>query len=98
MYDFPFPSAEMLKRIPPVTAMQTNKSINLSKLEVSLLERLEINLEAAGIVPNSGSAAQGLDIHGRASGDAMHYEKSSLIITKASQNLVYTRCRRFVYK
>ncbi|KAJ0177820.1 hypothetical protein K1T71_006693 [Dendrolimus kikuchii] len=95
MYDFPFPSAEMLKRLPQVTVAQTNKSISLSKLEVSLLERLEINLEAAEIIPKFGSAAQGLNIHGCASADAMHYEKSSLIITKASQNLVYTRCRRF---
>lgn len=95
MYDFPFPSAEMLKRLPHVTGLHKNKSVSLSKLEVSMLERLELNLQAAGITPKSCSTAQGLAIHGQASDDAMHYEKSSMTITKASQNLVYTRCRRY---
>lgn len=94
MYDFPFPSAEMLKRLPPITTLHTNRSIQISKLEVSMLERLEINLQSAGISPKTGSAARGLVIDGYVSDDAMHYEKSSLTITKASQNLVYTRCRR----
>lgn len=94
MYDFPFPSAEVLKKIPPVTAAQTNKSITISKFTVSMLERLEDNLGASGIMPKSGSAGQGLAIQGFPSDDAMHYEKSSMIITKASQNLVWTRCTR----
>lgn len=94
MYDFPFPSAEMLKKLPPVTSAHTNKSISISKLTVSMLERLEDNLVASGITPKSGSAGQGLAIQGYPSEDAMHYEKSSIIITKASQNLVWTRCTR----
>lgn len=94
MYDFPFPSAEQLKRLPHVTVEQTNKSLDLSKLQVAMFQRLEMNLEYAGITPKAGSAAQGLAIHGAASDDAMHYEKSSYTITKASQNLVYTKCRR----
>lgn len=96
MYDYPFPSAEMLRRLPPVTALHTNRSIRISKLEVSMLERLEINLQSAGITPKAGSAALGLAIDGSVSENAMHYEKSSMTITKASQNLVYTRCRRYV--
>ncbi|XP_022826385.1 peroxidase-like [Spodoptera litura] len=95
MYDYPFPSAEMLRRLPPVTALHTNRSIRISKLEVSMLERLEINLQSAGITPKAGSAALGLAIDGSVSENAMHYEKSSMTITKASQNLVYTRCRRY---
>lgn len=94
MYDFPFPSAEMLKRLPPVTSAQTNKSIDISKLGVNLLARLELNIQAAGVTPKSGSSAQGLAIFGFPSDDAMRYEKSSMILTKASQNLVYTRCGR----
>lgn len=94
MYDYPFPSAQMLKRLPPVTAAHTNKSIAISKLTVSMLKRLEDNLGAAGISPKPGSPAQGLLIHGYPSEDAMHYEQSSLTITKASQNLVVTRCTR----
>lgn len=94
MYDFPFPSAAQLKRLPQVTAAHTNRSIEISKLEVAMLQRLEMNLESAKITPKAGSAAQGLVIHGAVSDDAMHYEKSSYIITKASQNLVYTKCRR----
>lgn len=94
MYDFPFPSAEMLRRLPAVTATHTNRSVQISKFEVSMLERLELNLKSAGITPKTGSAARGLVIDGYASDDAMHYEKSSMTITKASQNLVYTRCRR----
>ncbi|XP_038220482.1 peroxidase-like [Zerene cesonia] len=95
MYDFPFPSAQMLKRLPPVTAAHTNKSINFSKMSIAMLERLEDNLEASGIKPQPGSAAQGLAIAGFPSSDAMRYEKSSMIISKASQNLVWTRCTRF---
>lgn len=95
MYDFPFPSADMLKRLPHITASQTNKSIAISKLQISMLERFEKNLEASEITPKVGSAAQGLAIHGHASDDAMHYEKSSMTITKASQNLVHTRCTRY---
>ncbi|XP_039750758.1 peroxidase-like [Pararge aegeria] len=95
MYDFPFPSAQMLKRIPPVTAAHTNKSINFSKLSIAMLERLEENLDIAGIKPVPGSAAQGLAIQGYPSVNAMKYEKSSMTITKASQNLVWTRCTRY---
>lgn len=94
MYDYPFPSADMLRRLPTVTAAHTNRSISISKWSVSMLQRFEENLEAAGIRPNPGSAAKGLTIEGYASEDAMHYEKSSMIITKASQNLVATRCTR----
>ncbi|XP_048007115.1 peroxidase-like isoform X1 [Leguminivora glycinivorella] len=95
MYDFPFPSADMLKRLPPVTGAQTNKSISISKFSISLLERLEQNLNSAGITPRAGSPGKGLMIQGLPSDDAMLYEKSSMIITKASQNLVVTRCTRF---
>ncbi|XP_028168588.1 peroxidase-like isoform X1 [Ostrinia furnacalis] len=95
MYDFPFPSAQMLKRIPPVTAAHTNKSINVSKLGVAMLQRLENNLESAGVTPKAGSPAQGFAILGYPSSDAMHYEQSSMVVTKASQNLVYTRCGRY---
>lgn len=96
MYDFPFPSAEMLKRLPPITAAHTNHSVSLSKLTVSMLERLEQNLNAAGITPKPESAGKGLMIQGLVSDDAMLYEKSSMIITKASLNLVITRCTRLV--
>lgn len=96
MYDFPFPSAEMLKKIPPITAEHTNKSINFSKMSVAMLERLEDNLQASGIKPRQGSAGQVLLIQGYPSAEAMKYEKSSTIITKASQNLVWTRCTRLV--
>ncbi|XP_072950076.1 salivary peroxidase/catechol oxidase-like [Epargyreus clarus] len=95
MYDFPFPSAEMLKKLPPVTVVDTNKSVNLSKFTVSMLERLEENLNVAGITPKSGSAAQGLAILGQPSSHAMQYEKSSMIISKASQNLVWTKCTKY---
>ncbi|CAH0399183.1 unnamed protein product [Chilo suppressalis] len=95
MYDFPFPSAENLRRLPPVTAVHTNRSINFSKLSVYMLERLESNLQSAGIKPETGSAALGLAIYGYPSDDAMHYEESSMIVTKASQNLVHTRCGRY---
>ncbi|CAG9135347.1 unnamed protein product [Plutella xylostella] len=95
MYDFPFPSAQMLKRLPPVTTAQTNKSITISKMTISMLKRLEENLDVSGIKPKPGSAAQGLLINGYPSDDAMHYEKSSMTITKASQNLVVTRCTRY---
>lgn len=94
MYDFPFPSAQQLKRLPQVTVAHTNKSIDISKREVAMLQRLEMNLESAGITPKAGSAAQGFAIHGTASDEAIRYEKSSYIITKASQYLVYTKCRR----
>ncbi|XP_045496325.1 peroxidase-like isoform X1 [Colias croceus] len=95
MYDFPFPSADNLKRLPPVTAVHTNKSINFSKMSIAMLERLEDNLEASGIKPQPGSAAQGLAIAGFPCSDAMRYEKSSMTISKASQNLVWTRCTRY---
>ncbi|KAL0832124.1 hypothetical protein ABMA28_001591 [Loxostege sticticalis] len=95
MYDFPFPSAEMLKRIPTVTVAHTNKSIDVSKLGVAMLQRLENNLENAGVTPKAGSPAQGFAIFGYPSDDAMHYEQSSMVVTKASQNLVYTRCGRY---
>ncbi|XP_045523859.1 peroxidase-like isoform X1 [Pieris brassicae] len=95
MYDFPFPSAEMLKKLPPITAANTNKSISISKMTVAMLERLEDNLEASGIKPKQGSAAQGLALTGLPSKDAMKYEKSSMTITKASQNLIWTRCSRY---
>jgi hypothetical protein len=94
MYDFPFPSAENLRRLPAVTTVHTNKSIDVSKLGVAMLARLEMNIQAAGITPTSKSVAQGFAIFGSPSDDAMHYEKSSLIVTKASQNLVHTRCGR----
>ncbi|GBP26022.1 Peroxidase [Eumeta japonica] len=95
MYDFPFPSAQVLRRIPAVTAANANRSIDISKFSVSLLERLEDNLCNSDVTPKKGSAAQGLLIQGYPSGDAMHYEKSSMIVTKASQNLVVTRCTRY---
>ncbi|XP_068625509.1 peroxidase-like isoform X2 [Battus philenor] len=95
MYDFPFPSAEMLKRLPPVTSAYTNKSIGFSKMTVELLERFENNLQGAMITPKQGTAAQAFAIQGRPSNEAMHYEKSSTIITKASQNLIWTRCTRY---
>lgn len=94
MYDFPFPSAEMLKKLPPVTTEHTNRSLAISKMTVGMLERLESNLKVSGIKPNLGSTAQGLVIQGYPSNDAMKYEKSSMIITKASQNLVWSRCTR----
>ncbi|CAF4829679.1 unnamed protein product [Pieris macdunnoughi] len=95
MYDFPFPSAEMLKKLPHITPANTNRSISISKMTVAMLERLEDNLEASGIKPIQGSAAQGLAIIGLPSKEAMKYEKSSMTITKASQNLVWTRCTRY---
>ncbi|CAH2085530.1 unnamed protein product [Euphydryas editha] len=95
MYDFPFPNPQMLKRLPHITVQHTNKSISISKLSVSMLERLEENLNMAGIKPQSGSPAQGLSIYGLPSSVAMKYEKSSMIITKASQNLVWTKCIRY---
>lgn len=94
MYDFPFPSAEMLKRLPPVTSSHTNRSIEVSKLGVAMLARLELNIQNAGVTPKNGSPAQGLAILGYPSEDAMRYEQSSMIVTKASQNLVHTRCGR----
>lgn len=96
MYDFPFPSAEMLKRLPHVTAAHINRSIDVSKLGVAMLQRLENNLESAGVTPKAESPAQGLAIFGYPSDDAMHYEQSSMVVTKASQNLMYTRCGRYV--
>lgn len=95
MYDFPFPSAEMLKKLPPITGQHTNRSLGISKMTVNMLERLEENLEISGIKPKPGSTAQGLAILGRPSNDAMKYEKSSMTITKASQNLVWSRCTRY---
>ncbi|KAI5631374.1 peroxidase domain-containing protein [Phthorimaea operculella] len=95
MYDFPFPSADKLRKLPPVTATHTNRSISISKFSVDLLNGLEVNLRSAGITPKPGSAAKALAIEGMPSDDAMHYEKSSMIITKASQNLVYTRCAKY---
>ncbi|XP_059053482.1 peroxidase-like isoform X2 [Achroia grisella] len=95
MYDFPFPSPEKLKRLPTVTASLKNRSLDISRLSVALLERLETNLQSAGITPKTGSPAQGLAILGSPSTDAMHYEQSSMIITKASQNLVHNRCERY---
>ncbi|XP_041988784.1 peroxidase-like isoform X2 [Aricia agestis] len=95
MYDFPFPSAHMLKRLPPVTAAHTNKSIDMGKFSVAMLDRLEANLEASGIKPKPGSPAQGLAIQGYPSNDALKYEKSSMVITKASKNLVATRCEMY---
>ncbi|CAB3250755.1 unnamed protein product [Arctia plantaginis] len=95
MYDFPFPSAEILKKLPPVTTMNMNRSLEISNLQVSMMKRFEMNLKSAGISPRTGSAAHGLVIEGSVSGDAMHYEKSSMIIIKASQNLAYTKCKRF---
>lgn len=95
MYDFPFPSADMLRKLPPITSAHTNRSLSMSKLQVSMLERFEKNLEAAEIIPLAGSVAHGLAIDGLATSNAMHYEKSSMIITKASKNLVYTKCERF---
>ncbi|XP_050665220.1 peroxidase-like isoform X1 [Leptidea sinapis] len=95
MYDFPFPSATMLKKIPPVTVAQTNKSIDISKMTVAMLQRLEENLNLAGVKPKSGSPAQALAIAGLPSNDAMKYEKSSMMISKASLNLVWTRCMRY---
>lgn len=92
MYDFPFPTATMLKRLPPVTPEHINHSIDISKFTISMLKRLEDNLNYAGVAPKHGSSAQGLLIDGYPTADAMHYEKSSMIITKASQNLVVTRC------
>lgn len=79
-----------------MTALHTNRSIRISKLEVSMLERLERNLQSAGISPRTDSPALGLAIDGAVSDNAMQYEKSSMTITKASKNLVYTRCRRYV--
>ncbi|XP_075976370.1 salivary peroxidase/catechol oxidase-like isoform X2 [Anticarsia gemmatalis] len=95
MYDYPFPSAEMLRKLPPVTSTHTNRSIEISKLQVSLMKRFETNLESAGITPKTGTPSHGLVLDGSVSDDAMHYQKSSLIIKKASENLVYTRCRRY---
>lgn len=95
MYDFPFPSADMLKRLPAVTAVQTNRSIDFSKMNIDMLETLETNLQSAEISPRLGSVSHGLAIEGSTSDDAMHYDKSSLIITKASQNLVYRTCARY---
>lgn len=84
----------MLKKLPPITPAQTNRSVEFSKTVVSKLKRLEDGLNAAGIKPKHGSSGQGLFIEGYPAEDAMHYEKSSTIITKASQNLVYTRCTK----
>ncbi|XP_045535396.1 peroxidase isoform X2 [Papilio machaon] len=95
MYDFPFPSAEMLRRIPPVTTAHTNGSVDYSKKIVGMLERYEHNLQAAMVTPKQGSAAQAFAIQGRPSSEAMHYEKSSMIITKASQNLMWRKCSNF---
>lgn len=95
MYDYPFPTAAMLRRLPPITTSQTNRSIAISKFTVSMLRRLEENLHNAEVAPKHGSSAQGLLIQGYPSEDAMHYEKSSMIITKASQNLVNTRCAKY---
>ncbi|XP_013173904.1 PREDICTED: peroxidase-like isoform X2 [Papilio xuthus] len=95
MYDFPFPSAEMLRRIPPVTTAHTNGSVDYSKKIVGMLERYEQNLQAAMVTPKQGSAAQAFAIQGRPSSEAMRYEKSSMIITKASQNLMWRKCSNF---
>ncbi|CAH2040567.1 unnamed protein product, partial [Iphiclides podalirius] len=92
MYDFPFPSAEMLKKLPPVTAANTNSSIAFSKMSVSMMERFERNLQGANITPKQGSAAQAFAIQGRPSADAMRYEMSSMIITKATQHLGWSKC------
>lgn len=94
MYDFPFPSAEMLKRIPPVTTAHTNGSVDYSKRIVGMLERYEHNLQVAMVSPKQGSAAQAFAIQGRPSSEAMHYEKSSMIITKASQNIMWRKCTK----
>ncbi|CAK1579399.1 unnamed protein product [Parnassius mnemosyne] len=95
MYDFPFPSAEVLKTLPPVTPAHTNKSIAFSKMTVELLERFENNLQGANITPKPGTAALGFVLQGLPARDAMRYEKSSMIITKASQNLVWTKCAKY---
>lgn len=94
MYDFPFPSAANLKRLPAVTPADTNHSISFSKLSIDKLERLEDNLRDSGIVAYLGSTARGLAIQGYPSGDALHYDKSSLTVTKASQDLVWRKCKR----
>lgn len=88
----------MLKKLPTITAADTNRSISMSKLVISMLDRLETNLDAAEIRPKQGSAAQGLAIDGLPSNNAMKYEMSSAIITKASQQLVWTKCARLVNK
>ncbi|CAG9579728.1 unnamed protein product [Danaus chrysippus] len=95
LYDYPFPSAQMLKKLPTITAADTNRSISMSKLVISMLDRLETNLDAAEIRPKQGSAAQGLAIDGFPSNNVMKYEMSSAIITKASQQLVWTKCARY---
>lgn len=94
MYDFPFPSAANLKRLPAVTPADTNHSISFSKMAIEKLNRLEDNLRDTGIVANPGSTARGLAIHGYPSDDAMHYDKSSLIVTRASKDLVWRKCKR----
>lgn len=98
MYDYPFPSSQMLKRLPHVTDANTKQSITFSKFSVSAISRLELNLEASGVTPKTGSPAHGLLIQGYPSDEARNYEKSATIIAKASQNLVVTRCTRLVHK
>lgn len=92
MYDFPFPSADNLKRLPAVTTVDTNRSISVSKFSVDKLDRFEENLRDSGIVANPGTIARALAIHGYPSDDARHYDVSSLIITKASMDLVWRKC------
>lgn len=92
MYDFPFPSADMLKRLPPITTACANKSIDFSQRTVSMMERFEMNLLNARITPKPGSAAQAFAIQGRPSAEAMQNYKSSMIITRATQNLGWSRC------
>lgn len=88
MYDFPFPSPRVLKKLGPITAADIENAINRSQFSVSTLKRLEDNIGG----PDPGSAGQGLTIYGLPSMEAMEYNKLSLIITKATQNLLWNKC------
>lgn len=93
-YDFPFPNAEVLKKLPVIKDKHINQSLTFGQNSVNMLWRLEENLVNSGIAVQQDSPTYGQVITHSPTDEAQHIYKHSALITKASNNLINLYCER----
>lgn len=94
-YDYPFPNAQLLKKLPGIKKKDVNQSLTVAQFSVEGKKRWEENLGRSGITVKKGSPAHGMLIDGYPTDEAMRYNRQSSILSMASYNLAYDTCIKY---
>lgn len=94
-YDYPFPSPQVIRRLPQIKEKHLNESLQFGMMSVEALKRLEDNLRGSGVSVIRDDPVHGQLINGYPSNEALELQRISWTITKASSHLSYGHCGRF---